>query len=185
MTGRLIYVMGPSGAGKDSLLGYARRRLMGEPVVFAHRYITRPSGNGEEHVALGVEEFAARSLLGLFALEWSSHTLRYGIGIELDAWLARGCTVVVNGSRQHLAHTLARYPQTEVVHVSAAPEILEARLGARARESAQQVAARLARRAPFVLPDGVRCTTIDNSGELETAGQALVAFLRTPACEAR
>ncbi|CAH2902310.1 phosphonate metabolism protein/1,5-bisphosphokinase (PRPP-forming) PhnN [Paraburkholderia phenoliruptrix] len=181
MTGRLVYVMGPSGAGKDALLGFARKRLAGEPILFAHRYITRPSGNGEEHIALCVEEFAARSLLGLFALEWSSHSLRYGIGIEVDAWLARGCTVVVNGSRQHLHHALARYPRAEVVHVDAAPHILEARLGARARESAEQVAARLARHAPFTLPDGVRCESIDNSGELEDAGHALIAFLKSHA----
>ncbi|NUX57495.1 phosphonate metabolism protein/1,5-bisphosphokinase (PRPP-forming) PhnN [Paraburkholderia youngii] len=178
MNGRLIYVMGPSGAGKDSLLQFARTRLAGEPVVFAHRYITRPSGNGEVHVALSVEEFAARSVLGLFALEWSSHSLRYGIGIELDAWLARGCTVVVNGSRQYLQHALARYPRAEVVHVSAAPHILEARLDARARESSEQVAARLARRAPFALPAGVRCTAIDNSGTLEEAGHALITVLK-------
>src|SRR6201996_9466805 len=145
MAGRLIYVMGPSGAGKDSLLEFARKHLMGEPILFAHRYITRPSGNGEAHVALSVEEFAARSVLGLFALEWSSHSLRYGIGIELDAWLARGCTVVVNGSRQHLERALERYPHAEIVHVEAEPHILAARLGARARESAEQIAARLAR----------------------------------------
>jgi ribose 1,5-bisphosphokinase len=80
-----------------------------------------------------------------------------------------------------LQHTLARYPQTEVVHVDAAPHILEARLGARARESAEQVAARLARRAPFSLPEGIRCTTIDNSGTLEDAGHALIAFLQAHA----
>ena len=181
MAGRLIYVMGPSGAGKDALLQFARRCLMGEPILFAHRYITRPSGHGEVHVALSAEEFAARSALGLFALEWSSHSLHYGIGIELDAWLARGCTVVVNGSRQHVQHTLARYPNAEVVHVNAAPHILETRLGARARESAEQVAARLARRAPFSVPAGVRYTMIDNSGRLEDAGHALVEILRARA----
>jgi ribose 1,5-bisphosphokinase PhnN len=60
MNGRLIYVMGPSGAGKDSLLGFARDRLKAEPILFAHRYITRPSGNGEAHVELTVEEFEVR-----------------------------------------------------------------------------------------------------------------------------
>jgi ribose 1,5-bisphosphokinase len=174
MNGRLIYVMGPSGAGKDSLLGFARSRLEAEPILFAHRYITRASGNGEAHVELTIEEFEVRSALGLFALEWSSHGLRYGIGIELDAWLERGCTVVINGSRQHLAQTLKRYPAVEVVHIDAAPHVLEARLGARARESAEQVA----RCAPFSLPDGVRLTTIDNSGALEDAGRAFVAVVR-------
>lgn len=174
MNGCLIYVMGPSGAGKDSVLGFARDRVKREPILFAHRYITRPSGNGEQHVALTAEEFELRSALGLFALDWSSHGLRYGVGIELDTWLARGCAVVVNGSRQHLHRTLERYPATDVVHIDAAPELLEARLGTRARESAEQVAARLARRAPFSLPDGVRMTTIDNSGALEDAGRAFV-----------
>jgi ribose 1,5-bisphosphokinase len=178
MNGRLIYVMGPSGAGKDSLLGFARNLLKAEPILFAHRYITRPSGNGEAHVELTVEEFEVRSTLGLFALEWSSHGLRYGIGIEIDAWLERGCTVVINGSRQHLEQTLRRYPAVDVVHVDAAPHVLEARLGARARESAEQVAARLARRAPFSLPDGVHLTTIDNSGALEDAGRAFVEVVR-------
>jgi ribose 1,5-bisphosphokinase len=178
MNGRLIYVMGPSGAGKDSLLDFARARVKSEPILFAHRYITRPGGKGEEHVALTVEEFGLRSALGLFALDWSSHGLHYGIGIEVDAWLARGCAVVVNGSRQHVHRTLERYPATDVVHIDAAPHVLEARLGARARESAEQVAARLARRVPFSLPDGVRLTTIDNSGALEDAGRAFLDAVR-------
>ena len=178
MNGRLIYVMGPSGAGKDSLLGFARERVVGEPILFAHRYITRASGNGEDHVELTLEEFEVRSTLGLFALEWSSHGLRYGIGIELDAWLERDCTVVINGSREHLQQTLKRYPAVDVVHIDAAPHVLEARLGARARESAQQVAARLARRAPFSLPEGVHMTMIDNSGALEDAGRAFVEVVR-------
>ncbi|MGH8780190.1 phosphonate metabolism protein/1,5-bisphosphokinase (PRPP-forming) PhnN [Paraburkholderia sp.] len=177
MKGRLIVVMGPSGAGKDALLGFARERLAGEPVLFAHRYITRPVGSGENHIALSMAEFDARSTLGLFALEWSSHALRYGIGIELDAWLALGCTMVVNGSRQHLPHVLARYPHTEVVHVTAAPHILAARLGARARETAAEIAARLVREAPFALPEGARLTTIDNSGTLEVAGNVFVGAL--------
>ncbi|HEY4350329.1 MAG TPA: phosphonate metabolism protein/1,5-bisphosphokinase (PRPP-forming) PhnN [Paraburkholderia sp.] len=178
MEGRLIYVMGPSGAGKDSLLHFARDQVAGAPVVFAHRYITRRAGSNENHIALTPEEFEVRSALGLFALEWSSHALRYGIGIELDAWLACGCTVVVNGSRQHLERALARYPHAEIVHVEAEPHILAARLGARARETAEQIAARLARLAPFSLPDGARVTRIDNSGALDVAGHAFVRVLR-------
>ena len=96
-------------------------------------------------------------------------------------WLARGCTAVVNGSRAHLAQALARYPRAVVVHVNAAPDILEARLGARARETPGQVAARLARRATFTMPQGVPLTVIDNSGALEEAGHALVEVVRRAA----
>ena len=47
MTARLFYLVGASGSGKDSLLGYARGKLAGAPdVLFAHRYITRPADAG-------------------------------------------------------------------------------------------------------------------------------------------
>jgi ribose 1,5-bisphosphokinase len=178
MTGRLIYVIGPSGAGKDSLLHFAREHVAGTAIVFAHRYITRETGHNENHIALTREEFAARSAQGLFALEWASHELHYAIGIEIDAWLERGCTVVVNGSRAYLSRAIKRYPHLEVVHIHAAPHILAARLSARGRETEEQVAARLARQAPFTLPDGAHLTHIDNSGTIEAAGQAFVDSLK-------
>jgi ribose 1,5-bisphosphokinase len=81
----LIYVMGPSGCGKDSLLRYARARLAGDPaVVFAHRYITRAAAaGGENHVELTPAEFATRLRKHLFALTWESHGHAYGVGIEI------------------------------------------------------------------------------------------------------
>ncbi|PLZ04185.1 phosphonate metabolism protein/1,5-bisphosphokinase (PRPP-forming) PhnN [Burkholderia sp. WAC0059] len=177
MSERLIYVMGPSGAGKDSLLGFARGRIAGSGVVFAHRYITREEGAGENHIALNAAEFDARSRHGFFALEWRSHELRYGVGIEIDQWLVLGCAVVVNGSRAYVDSALARYPRMTVVHIDAAPHVLAARLAARGRETEEQVAARLARRAPFSLPEGVRFEAIDNSGRLDDAGQHFIDVL--------
>lgn len=178
MNGRLIYVMGPSGAGKDTLLAFARRRVSGSRVLFAHRYITRPAdAGGENHVCLSADEFDARAGLGLFALQWSSHQLRYGIGIEIDGWIDRGCTVVINGSREHLQSALARYPALTPVQIDARPDVLAARLAARGRETLEEVQARLARRVPMAVPPHVALTTIDNSGALEDAGQALLGVL--------
>jgi ribose 1,5-bisphosphokinase len=173
---KLIYVMGPSGAGKDSLLSYARERV-GAEVMFAHRYITRAVADGENHIALTHEEFNSRLSYGLFAMHWDSLGLRYGIGIELDAWLARGMPVVVNGSRQHAPSALERYPQARFVHIDAAPSVLAARLARRGREDARQIEARLARRPAFELPDGARVVRIDNSGMLAEAGTRLLELL--------
>jgi ribose 1,5-bisphosphokinase len=178
MNAGLIYVMGPSGAGKDSLLGLARTRLVADGVIFAHRYITREPGVGENHIALTEAEFEHRSRSGLFALQWGSHALRYGIGVEIDQWLAQGCTVVVNGSRAYVGEALARYPQMMFVHVEAAPEVLAARLASRGRETPEQIAARLSREAPFEVPSGTRLTRIDNSGRLEDAGEAFIEVVR-------
>ncbi|WP_321897235.1 phosphonate metabolism protein/1,5-bisphosphokinase (PRPP-forming) PhnN [Burkholderia cepacia] len=175
---RLVYVVGPSGAGKDTLLGYARERLAGSRVIFAHRYITRDAdAGGENHVALGQEEFECRSELGLFVLQWSSHGLRYGIGIEVEAWMERGFTVVVNGSREYLREALTRYPALTAVHVVAQPEILSARLASRGRETVDEVRARLARQVPLVAPPHLKLATIDNSGSVEVAGRALIELL--------
>ncbi|SAK54911.1 ATP-binding protein PhnN [Caballeronia glebae] len=173
---KLIYVMGPSGAGKDSLLGFARERV-GAQVMFAHRYITRAVGDGENHIALSHDEFATRISYGLFAMHWESLGLRYGIGIELDAWLARGMPVVVNGSRQHAQRALERYPDARFVHIDATPSVLAARLARRGREDARQIEARLARRPAFELPSHAHVVTIDNSGMLADAGAQLLNAL--------
>ena len=78
---RLIYLMGASGSGKDTLLRLMRARLRGaEPVLVAHRYITRDSGEAEDAMRLTPEEFSHRAALGCFALHWASHGLQYGIG---------------------------------------------------------------------------------------------------------
>jgi ribose 1,5-bisphosphokinase len=178
--GRLVYVMGPSGAGKDTLLSYARDRLSGSRVIFAHRYITRePGAGGENHIHLSHEEFGIRAELGLFVLQWSSHGLRYGVGIEIEEWMDRGLTVVINGSREYLEQAIARYPTLTAVHIDARPEVLAARLASRGRETLDEVRARLARRVPLAVPARIAFATIDNSGEVDVAGRALLEVLAT------
>ncbi|RTF28060.1 ribose 1,5-bisphosphokinase, partial [Serratia marcescens] len=106
---RLIYLMGPSGAGKDSLLAALRADADRAPLV-AHRYITRPADAGcENHIALSEPEFLRRRAKGLFALDWQAHQQRYAFGIEVDLWLLQGIDVAVNGSRAHLPQAQQRY----------------------------------------------------------------------------
>lgn len=172
--GRLFYVIGPSGSGKDSLMRYARTRLEAEPsVVFAHRYITRPVElQGENHIVLSEAEFESRRIAGLFALHWDSHGLRYGIGREIDVWLQQGRNVVMNGSRAYLPEAMQRYPQLLPLQVTASAEVLAVRLRARGRENEEQIAGRIARASQFN-PVGV---IIENNGELAEAGERLVAL---------
>lgn len=176
--GHLVYVIGASGSGKDSLMRYARERLATEPgIVFAHRYITRPAdAGGENHVALSPEEFTARCQTGLFALHWHSHGHAYGIGIEIDQWLARGITVVINGSRQYLSEAQQRYPELLPVWIEVSPQVLRERLQARGRESAQDIARRLSRHAELSDHDSSDLV-ICNDGRLHEAGEALTGFV--------
>jgi ribose 1,5-bisphosphokinase len=179
MTARLIYVVGASGSGKDSLMSYARSRLANESqVVFAHRYITRSAdAGGENHVALTQEEFDSRRRAGLMAMHWESHGHAYGLGIEVNQWLAKGITVVVNGSREYLETAAQRYPELVPVWVEVSPEVLRARLQARGREGAEEIEKRLAR-APKNQVLGRRGELIRNDGELRLAGDTLVNLIR-------
>ncbi len=175
---RLCDVVGASGSGKDSVMRWARTRLADRcDIVFAHRYITRPpETDGENHVALTEAEFDARLRAGLFAMHWASHGWRYAVGSEIDLWLARGCHVIVNGSREYLPEAAARYPGMQAVLVQAAPQVMAERLRRRGRESPERVARRLARAAQFEIQHP-RLATLDNNGRLEDAGRRLLDLL--------
>jgi len=123
--GKLIYVVGPSGAGKDSLMAYARQHLNGKKVRFVQRYITRPAdAGGEAHTEITVEAFHQKRAAGYFALWWESHGNYYGISREIDRWLAEGDQVVVNGSRGYLPEAHKSYPDLVSVLVELSEEVL-------------------------------------------------------------
>jgi ribose 1,5-bisphosphokinase len=183
MAGVLVYVMGPSGAGKDSVLGRARAMLSIDlPVVFAHRYITRPHDiGGENHVALSPSEFALRRAHGLFALHRQAHGNDYGIGHEIEAWRQAGLTVVVSGSREHFLQMDGIDEDTVPVLITAPAERLEERLQKRGREDAVATAERL-RRGAMQDFDRAGMVTIINDGALDEAAEAFVRLLATLRC---
>jgi ribose 1,5-bisphosphokinase len=175
LAGRLVYVMGPSGAGKDTLLKHARARLTGSPILFAHRYITRPPVAGDENfVSLSELEFEAR--LDLFAFHWAAHGHRYGIGIEVERWRDLGRTVVVSGSREHFAHALANRPDVTPILITAPAAVLAARLAGRGREDCAAVASRL-QRAAMIEAAHPRVLRIENTGVPTEAGDRLAAVI--------
>lgn len=179
-TGPLVYVMGPSGAGKDSVLSRARAMLSIDlPIVFAHRYITRPADTGgENHVALGRGEFALRRAHGLFAFHWQAHDNEYGIGVEIHAWRQAGLTVVVSGSREHFLTADGIDKDTVPVMITAPAERLQERLLKRGRENADAAAERLRRGLAYDI-DRPGMATIVNDGALDEAAEAFIKLLAT------
>ena len=192
MAGRLIYLIGPSGSGKDSLLDAAREPLAARGCRIVRRVITRSAeAKGEAAQAVSVEQFAQMQEQGAFALSWSANGLHYGIPREIDLWLAEGHDVLINGSRGYLPQARERYPDLLVVLLSVDQVVLRERLLARGRESAQEIEARLSRNAQFAddllaaagTANASSILLLDNSGALEqTVARLLQRLDREQVC---
>ena len=179
--GRLIFVVGPSGSGKNSVIASALKIINKNNYLLAPRYVTRPlsatAANGAfDDLPVSDTAFEHYRLEGRFALAWQAHGLRYGIGIEINTWLRSGKTVLVNGSRAYTETALTHYPALRVVHIRAPAHVTQARLTARGREDVAAIEARVRRDPTFRVP-GDQLITIDNSGPLESAGLALATAL--------
>lgn len=176
----LVYFMGPSGAGKDSLLAWLRQQLPAHlPVHWARRTISRPPDpEGENHEDVSPEAHAALQAADGFALHWQANGLAYGVRRrELDA-LRPGRWLFVNGSRAYLPQAMQRYPAMVAVHITASPSVLRARLLARRRETPAQVEARVQRALQFQAPAGVAGIEVRNDTHIDEAGRQLLQGLR-------
>lgn len=184
MSGRLIYLIGPSGSGKDSLLDAARTRLAERGCRVVRRVITRSAeAVGEAALGVSMQQFDEMQAQGAFALSWRANGLAYGIPREIDDWLAAGDDVLVNGSRGHLPQTRERYPNVLVVLLTVDEVVLRQRLMARGRESVDEIDQRLARNARFgerLLAEDPSVHLLDNSGPLERTLDGLLACIDEP-----
>ncbi|WP_303192930.1 phosphonate metabolism protein/1,5-bisphosphokinase (PRPP-forming) PhnN [uncultured Desulfovibrio sp.] len=179
--GLLVYVVGPSGVGKDSLLAFARCRLTHrtgqEDICFVRRHITRPAeAGGEDHISLSAEEFSLCAERGDFVLDWESHGLRYGIHRQVLDLLEQGHVAVVNVSSGYAPEAARRISPLLVVEITARRDILRRRLEQRGREQREEVEERLAR-AAIPLPHLPHHVLVDNSGDLETAGRIFTEII--------
>jgi len=173
---RLVFVVGPSGAGKDSIIYGARDVLAGRPdVIFPRRVITRPvdASGGEDHDPSDAETFRRRADAGDFALHWQANGLSYGVPASIDAHLAAGRAVVVNVSRAVIPAAEARYPGLCVCVITASHEVRAGRLRWRGRESAGDIETRLGRADAFTI-SACHVREIDNDGPLADSIAVLV-----------
>ncbi|WP_417725072.1 phosphonate metabolism protein/1,5-bisphosphokinase (PRPP-forming) PhnN [Salipiger sp.] len=176
MTGGLFAIVGPSGAGKDTLMAAAAAHL--PELSLVRRVITRPeAAGGEDFEGVDAAEFERRAAAGAFVLHWRAHGLRYGIPASVREVIAAGRPALFNASRAMLGEAVAMFPALRILYVTARPEILAQRLRARGRESAEEIALRL-ERAALPLPQGLTVCEIDNSGPLEEAVARLVTLLQ-------
>lgn len=176
---RLIYTVGPSGAGKDSLLAWLRLNMPAHfNLHFAQRCITRAvQADGELHESVDVETFRLLRESNAFVLHWSANGMLYGVRREELLPLQRDQWVIVNGSRAYLAEAQSKFPDLHVLHISASKETLRQRLQARGRETPDAIESRIERAAGVSLPPRTSCIDIYNDGHLDEAGYRLIDSL--------
>jgi len=176
VSGLFVAIVGPSGAGKDSLIRAVALRFADNPAFLAvKRVVTRDADAHEDHHTLDRDGFAAAAENGRFALTWEAHGLSYGVPAEVDDALAAGKIVVCNLSRGAVPLARQRWANLLTVLVTARPETLARRLAARGREKIEDQIGRISRAAHAAIDvDAV----IENEGELADAADRLFAVLR-------
>ena len=175
--GRLVLMVGPSGAGKDTLLGLAKIACAGDRnVVFPRRVVTREASQAEDNEQLSPEAFRQAVARGEFAMHWEAHGHRYGLSRAIEDDVCEGRTVVVNVSRTVIAALRRAYADVVVIGVTAPPEVLAERLASRARDSDGRIEQRLGRAVDeaTVQPD----VTILNVGNAEVHAERLVRIIK-------
>jgi ribose 1,5-bisphosphokinase len=173
----LILVVGPSGAGKDTLIGLARAACADDDcVIFPRRVVTREASAFEDNVQLNPDSFRQAQARGEFAVHWEAHGHCYALPRVIDDEIRAGRIVVANVSRTVVETMRRAYTDVTVVSITAPHEILAERLATRARGSDGQIASRLNRAM-----DGIAAApdvTITNIGSVERHARELVRIIK-------
>jgi len=175
--GRLILVVGPSGAGKDTLLGLAKVACADDRnVVFARRIVTRDASAFEDNEQTSIEGFSKAIARGDYAMHWEAHGHGYALSRAIDDELRAGHTVIANVSRTVVAAMRQLYADVTVISITAPAQVLATRLAMRARSSDGRITSRLSRTVEdsSAAPD----VTIVNVGTAEYHARQFVRTIR-------
>jgi ribose 1,5-bisphosphokinase len=174
--GRLVLVVGPSGAGKDTLLGLARAACADDSyIVFARRVVTREASSFEDNVQLSDADFIAALGRGEFAMHWEAHGHRYALPRAIDDDIGAGRTVVANVSRTVIEPMRRAYANVVVISITAPADVLAQRIAMRARTSDGASPDRLMRK---VADDAAPDKTIVNVGSADFHARQLAQIIR-------
>jgi ribose 1,5-bisphosphokinase len=172
--GRLVLVVGPSGAGKDTLIGLAQAACADDAnVVFTRRVVTREASEFENNEQVTPDAFWQAQARGDFAIDWEAHGLCYALPRSIDDELRAGRNVVANISRTVIPALRAAYDNVIVVSITAPPEVLAARLAARGRASDGPIGERLKRSVDAARPDVI----INNVGAADEHADDLIRII--------
>ena len=181
-SGTLYFVVGASGAGKDTLVGEALKHV---PDLYkVRRVITRPLDKDGDHEPMEPEAFLTRRRRGGFVLSWDANGHRYGVTRDMLDRLREGQDCVLIGSRAIVDEVRRLYDPLVVMHVTAPLDVIAKRLRERGREDEIMIQGRMGR-AGRGAPSGADVVTVDNGGALEDSLPRFLAALEKSPCPTR
>lgn len=174
---KAILVVGPSGAGKDTLLRAARDYFKSEKMIgFAKRCITRPPDANEDNYYVNELGFTILEKSSYFISTWRAHGNCYGIPRNQLSTGFEEESKIVSISRSAIQDFEQACNNPVTLIVTASKEKLEQRLLTRGRESVNKVRERLQHAdKPVVAKNSV---VFDNSGNLSQSISDFVSLLR-------
>ena len=176
---KLFLIVGNSGSGKDSLIKEVQDNFPEhlKEIKVPKRVITRPpSPETEKYESIDEKTFLKLKKEGAFALDWHIYNLYYGVRENINDWLRKGYSVLINVSRKIISDARKKYPDMKVIFVKVPFEVTEKRIRERGRENEEYMRMRLERaRKNQNFPDAD--FVIDNSGSLQQAGKKLLEYV--------
>lgn len=192
-------IVGPSGAGKDTIMNAVHEVLKNNPeFLFVRRIITRKAGinsfndhdetsqniGNEDNIGVSLEKFFELSQKASFSLQWFAHGIHYGLPMGIVDEVHKGKIVIANVSRAELEHAKELFGKVYVIEINAPIEILKERLLGRKREKITDIEERLKRaNIPIQLPEGSKYCYIDNSGNVKSAVDKMLSILQSLSSE--
>ena len=173
----LIFVVGTSGSGKDSVMRETLAYLTqsGVSAQILKRIITRTPDKNEESNFMTVDEFSNRKKD--FAIAWNIYDNWYGIPWEaINVAYEKHSLLLINVSRGVLYEARKLFPSSLIILVTVPKEIAESRLKNRGREDHEGMRVRLTRMSKKIdmpAPNKI----ISNSGGLKDTARELGDFL--------
>jgi ribose 1,5-bisphosphokinase len=180
---KLFYMIGSSGAGKDSIVRYVRPRLDPQAkIIFAHRYITRPDHLGSEnYVYLTDQEFEIRLESGLFLMNWDANGYRFAVGNELQDWLSNGFNILIQGSRSYLPEASKILGDVLVpIMVEIDNAVLRERLLSELNSTPDKTEQIIHHNSQFSI-DHPNLIRLENNGPIDLAGERLLSLFHAMA----
>ena len=192
--GWFVAIVGPSGAGKDTIINAVHQALKNNPeFLFVRRTITRKAGinsfddhddtsqniGNEDNIGVTLEKFFELSEKASFSLQWFAHGIHYALPIGIVDEVHKGKIVIANISRAELEHAKELFGKVFVIEINAPIGILKERLLSRKREKITDIEERLERaNIPIHLPKGAKYCYIDNSGNINSSVDKVLSILQ-------